>query len=171
MKRLTALVILLTLAVAAFGQYSGTMTPNYADGKVYFVKMRGTTEGDYVLTQAGTAADTSDTWNLSRYNWTEVWTCIKPSGQAADSIDVVVWFDIKTEKFRSSAGNYGIGWKNVDSTLTVTADTLGGKYKKLSIPPGTTSIRARMAGVTGNDASTGSSNETWLIIMTQKVGP
>ena len=161
---LIALVTVLLLTPAIFAQSTGYIKHGAGVEDLHpavFQKMYCVTEGDYVITVAGTAADTSAVYKVPPYE--EVWLISKPSGQAADSIDQVVWVDIKTTNLISSALNDGVGWKSgIDSSKVVTADTLYGVYKELTFPPADY-CRVRLAGVTGNDASTGSTCEIWLV--------
>ncbi len=160
-------LLLLLLTTMVFGQSTGYIrsagkTPHDAT----FQKVYCITEGDYVINTASTDADTSAVYVLnSPRSWQEIWVWSKPSMSAAsDSIALVMYYDIKSDlSFNSAAANDGLGWVVADSSLLATADTLGGVYKKLTIPAGTSRIRVRQVGV-GDNAVTATvvRNETWI---------
>ena len=173
MKKFLFLVaLILVFSVIAEAQYSGSIPYTIADGKTYFIKLRSTAELDHIISDSALTVDTCETINLRRYNWDLIGLWVKCSGVGTDSIQVVNWVDVKsTSHFNSAAVGDGLGWRNVDSMLTQTADSLYGDYKQLSIPLASEQLRVRVAAIADCVTKTSVESEVWLCIRTRRALP
>lgn len=170
MKRVTfAIAVLLLLAVMANAQ--SPQYPSWSGGvaatnQVKKITAFCPTEGDYVPNFIGTVNDTSAVYVLPPFS--ECWVLTKPVPGVADqdSIDFIVYVQGKfTDELVTGYLTRFNGWRDLDSSMVTTPDTLGGDLKKVAIPPGVDQVRIIWDGITGNDALTqGTQASTWLIL-------
>ena len=167
MKKLLFLTLAFTL-LAGTVMAQGTFYPGATSGganSVHKIPIICPAEDDYVIELIGTVNDTSAVYVLPTFD--ELWVLTKTiPGSAHDSVKVVVFLEGKfTDELVTGYTSRSNGWVPIDSSLLDTPDSLGGRIKKLAVPPDVEQVRIIWDGITDNDGLTeGTEVSTWLLL-------
>ena len=136
MKRTFLIAVCVTLMASPLfaQQFYPTWTGDAGANATKRIPLYCPTEKAYVVRDSIASNDTSAIYNLPPYSEAWLVTKMKPAHADVDSAYTIMWVQFRNTADYAAAG-YDVGWQNCDSSMFATADTVGGDFKKIQIPP------------------------------------